>query len=255
MRPLSNGRPSSEGCNIFAGVCQKRRNKFWGRGSSAALTPCVQFVCYFYIALFGDLPLPSPCTCYPASPLSYSICSIWFCRVHFIFSQARMQKIPHRSKGPVKFYAFVLAERAKKWGGWGEHCRQLYDRENAGRSGNSGKCRKCRKSEGKCKTLCLSIGSCSKETLTRALTQQLDSFIGTSSYISLSLLLRTNARKPIIIYCDCTLRWSALAAHYSRHIVNSARRDPRKPFHCMLQSHIFPQKAPKKKKEYIPMDS
>jgi len=42
-------------------------------GNYTALTPCVQFVCYFYIALFGALPLPLP----PFSiPLPYSICSI-----------------------------------------------------------------------------------------------------------------------------------------------------------------------------------
>jgi len=43
--------------------------------------------------------------------------------------------------------------------------------------------------------------------------------------------------KVIIIYYDCTLRWSALAAHYGSHIVNSAtgwRLDPRNLSHCML---------------------
>lgn len=73
----------------------------------------------------------------------------------------------------------------------------------------------------KCKTLCSSIASCSGETRSCALTFKFDSFI--SSYVCFASPRAKNKwQKPFIIYDDCTLRFSALAAHYGGHIVNSA---------------------------------
>lgn len=119
------------------------------------------------------------------APCSYSICSIWFCQVQYIFSQARMQKISTSQQRACKFLCFRCKRAGEKKG---KHCRQLWKlwgfwdlRVWGPGMGTSEERRYKQKSGWKYKILCLSIASCSKETWLCSLTFKFDSSSDTSS--------------------------------------------------------------------------